>query len=261
MNGVRLHAKEQVAVAVLAAGLGQRLAPVSGGRPKWLLEVAGLTIADRQLEGFTRLGATLSHTIAVIGAGAEHVRAVAVNHRIHTIFNDQFDRLNNWYSALLALDQLNREDADLVVLVNADLCASPDFFEGFVRDALATDAAAMIAADFGRPLTDEAMKMSRRAGADPLLLGAIGKTGVEHPVAEYPGLVALRPARAREYAEQLRTFTADPGCHNNWYEHGIQAELRRGRPWTMIPVRAADWVEIDTPDDLAAATSLLGTVA
>lgn len=251
---------KRVVVAVLAAGLGQRLAAVSGGRPKWLLEVGGVTIAERQLEGFERLGSTVTRIVAVTGAGADHVAAMIAQHRIDTVFNDHYDRLNNWYSALLALDTLNQEDADLVVLANADLCAPPDFFEGFVRDALASDAPAVVAADFDRPLTDEAMKLSRR-DSDPFALSAIGKTGVTYPVAEYPGLLALRPARARAYADKLRTFRDDPACHNNWYEHGVQAELQRGLGWTMIPVRTGDWVEIDTPDDLAAAGHLLGALA
>ncbi len=247
-----------VSVVVLAAGLGQRLAGVSGGRPKWLLDVNGRTIADRQLDGFAQLGSLISSVTAVTGAEAAQIEAVARARGVHTLHNPLHAQYNNWYSALLALEARPFGDDELLVLANADLCGESTLFSAFMQDAVESSAGAVIAADFARELTDEAMKMSRADGAGDLL-GAIGKVEVSAPVAEYPGLLALRGRRIPDYARTLRAFEADPACHNNWYEHGIQAELAAGRPWTMIGVRTPAWVEIDTPDDLAGATALLAS--
>ena len=246
----------KVTVVVLAAGLGQRLAGVSGGRPKWLLDVNGTTIAERQLAGFGQL---VSGVTAVTGAGASQIVDFARSVSVQTLHNPMHELYNNWYSALIALEARQFADDELLILVNADLCAEPVLFSGFFHEATKSTADALIAADFDRALTDEAMKMSRAVGDDPHRLGAIGKVGVSTPVAEYPGLLALRGRRIADYAHVLRRFGADPACHNNWYEHGIQAELEAGRAWTMIPVRTSAWVEIDTPDDLTSATSLLAS--
>ena len=88
-------------------------------------------------------------------------------------------------------------------------------------------------------------------------LAAIGKVGVDEPVGEYPGLLALTPERAAAYARTLAEFADEPGSVNNWYEHGIQRETERGQAWTVLPTRTSDWVEIDTPDDLDQATAML----
>lgn len=246
----------QVAVVVLAAGLGQRLTEVSDGRPKWLLRVGAETIAERQLDGFRRLSDLLDRVIVVAGAAAQHVHEFAARHGLEILDNEQYAARNNWYSAQLGLEAAAERPVRQIIVVNGDLCATPTFFEDFVRDALALDgddSPAILAADLGRPLTDEAMKVA----TDGSRLTAIGKVDVDDPVGEYPGLLALTPQRAVAFARTLAEFADEPGSVNNWYEHGIQRETARGQTWTVLPTRTSDWVEIDTPDDLDQATALL----
>ena len=62
-------------VVVLAAGRGSRLGAIGDDRPKWLLPVAGRTIADRHLEGIRAAAdsGAVASTSVVVGHAADAI--------------------------------------------------------------------------------------------------------------------------------------------------------------------------------------------
>src|SRR5688572_11531128 len=151
-------------VVVLAAGRGSRLGPLGDEIPKWLLEIGGRTIAERQLEG-----AADATTFSIVTGHADATISEFLQEHGHpevkTVFNPEWATLNNWYSLLVGLRALDlQSDDDRMVVFNSDFYAEPDMYAAFVESSGTTDEESLIAVDVERVLTDESMKVSARDG-------------------------------------------------------------------------------------------------
>lgn len=239
-------------VVVLAAGVGRRLG-LPDLTPKWLAPVGDRTPASEQLAAIERAGITdvtvLSPPRADAGATIAAMLAERGAHDVELLENPHYADRNNWFSLLLALRA--HEGEDLVVL-NSDLFAAATWLGQVIGDLIASDAPAALAIDVERPLTEEAMKVTVRDGR----IGGIGKVGIDDPGGEYVGASFWTASAAASLAQHLEGYLDDPAAVDNWYEHGIDADVRAGAHYRVVPVPSVDWVEIDDPDDLAAARRL-----
>src|SRR3954452_3619970 len=97
-----------VHVVVLAAARRSRLGAVGEERPKWLLEVGGRTLADRQLEGIRAAEEAGAAVSVVVGHAAAAIARDVGDHdaRITLIDNPEYEACNNWWSVLRALREL-----------------------------------------------------------------------------------------------------------------------------------------------------------
>lgn len=239
-------------LVILAAGRGTRLRELGESRQKWLLEVDGATLADRQLDGARAAGVESLCVVTGHAAGGvqRFLRDRGAAARI--VHNPRFDDLNNWYSVLLALRDLPPGDGERVVVFNSDLCARPEWFAAFLTDAAATDHESLIAVDPRRELTDESMKVSTSRD-DPARLEAIGKVGVERPAGEYVGMFMARGAAREALEARLAGFVDSPADADQWYERAIGLTAASGTPWVVWPTPDSAWVEIDDAADHALA--------
>jgi choline kinase len=243
---------------ILAAGKGSRLGEVGESTPKWLLRVGERTIAERQLEGLRQAGSAVASIRVVTGHAPEAVDDfLASQDGVQTVFNPEFERLNNWYSVLLALRSIDDSDATVAVF-NSDLYAPAEWFRRFAVDAAKADAEALIAVDLERPLTDESMKVAVD-GEEGSRLRAIGKVGVEDPVGEYVGMLAARGTMLSAFRAALEGFEGDPESVDEWYERAVGLNARAGGDWTVWPSPGSEWMEIDDDADYLAAAQLRGT--
>ena len=243
-------------VIVLAAGRGSRLAALGDDRPKWLLEVNGRTIADRQLAALDELEASrpgrLRGVTILTGHAAEVVDALPLGAGRQTLFNPLYLTLNNWYTVLLALRAL--PDDGRLVLLNGDLCAPSGWLLRFLEACADTTEPGMLGIDFARPLTEESMKVARRPGTDELL--QIGKHEFPDPVGEYVGMLSASGEVLRSFRAELEAFAVDPEATNQWYEGAVGVSASRGTRWHLWPTPSSTWVEIDDLVDLESAGEL-----
>ena len=243
-----------VHVVVLAAGRGSRLGALGGETPKWLLDVGGRTLADRQLEGIAEAQDCVASVSVVVGhaAGVIAEELAGRPERVRVIENPEFAELNNWWSLLRALRELPEEGP--VLVINADLLADPAQVTAFVRAAAGDDADGLLAVDRERRLTHESMKVSLNSDGT---LDRIGKEGVEDAVGEYIGMIAARGPVLRALREVLESFVGCRGAENEWYEGAVGRTAGAGVPWHVWAMPCTDWVEIDDDDDLDAAHALV----
>jgi choline kinase len=239
-------------IVILAAGRGSRLADVGDDKPKWLLEVGGQTIADRQLAALDLLppGALRSVTV-VTGHAAEAVVDVPVGPVGSLLHNELFLTYNNRYSVLVALRALPADAR--VVVMNGDLCASPEWIAAFLEACLETDEEGVLGIDFARRLTDESMKVSRGDAGE---LRTIGKHAFPDPVGEYVGLLMATGSVLTAFRAQLEAFGADEKDAQQWYEGAVGLTAAAGTRWFLWATPGSGWVEIDDLDDLALARSM-----
>jgi choline kinase len=243
---------------ILAAGKGSRLGEVGETTPKWLLRVGRRTIAERQLEGLRRAGPAVESIRVVTGHAPKTIDDfLAHQDGVQTVFNPEFERLNNWYTVLLALRSIDDPDPTVAVF-NSDLYAPAEWFQRFAVDAAEAEAEALIAVDLERPLTDESMKVAVDA-EDGSRLRAIGKVGIEDPVGEYVGMLAARGTVLSAFRTALEGFEGDPESVDEWYELACGLNAQAGSAWTVWPTPAGEWMEIDDDADHLAAARLSET--
>jgi len=259
--------RREVTVVVLAAGHGRRLGKAGGPGPKWLIEVAGEPIAERQLQAVEQALGPASDVLVVVGHAADRVerycggREGRSDLRPTLVHNPHHASRNNWYSLLVGLDAIGGgADDGVVVVLNSDLFAPPSWIGAFLTAAAELgEVPGALAVDVERPLTDEAMKVAAGpVAADGLRwCTAIGKVDVADPVGEYVGMTALGPVGRARVHETLRRFTEEPAKADAWYE-GAFRELSTEPFLSLWPTPSSSWVEIDDGDDLLAATRLAG---
>jgi L-glutamine-phosphate cytidylyltransferase len=113
---------------ILAAGIGKRLGDFTGGLPKCLLKVAGMTIIERQLEALKGIDITM-----VVGFKAEVLKEKFP--KLNFVFNPDFRTTNTIYSLGLALNGkdtfvLNGDvvfDKKIIRLLDKPNCAAVEF--------------------------------------------------------------------------------------------------------------------------------------
>jgi choline kinase len=243
-------------VVVLAAGRGSRLGSTGAETPKWLLPVGDRTIAERQLEAAEiarrETGGAIGPVHVVTGHADGAIGRFLADRSgdgARTLHNPDFAALNNWYSVLLALRELDRDDdGSRIVIVNGDLFARPAWIAAFLAESATTDSTSLIGVDLARRLTDESMKVS--VAGEPQTVELIGKVGVEDPAGEYVGLLMARGPVLRAFRAALERFVGDDGSRDEWYERAVGLTAAEGTPWFVWPTPDSDWVEIDDDGDL-----------
>jgi len=243
-------------LVILAAGRGSRLGALGDSTPKWLLDVGGEVLAERQLAGVAAARPHVASLTVVTGHAAPAVQAFLAERPeagAATLHNPDVDTLNNWWSVLLALRAQPDPEARVVVM-NGDLFAETDAIARFVEAAATTEAEALLAVDLERELTDESMKVTLRPDGT---LDRIGKRGVEPGAGEYVGLLMARGSVLAAFRDALEAFVGRDEAANEWYEGAVGRTAAAGAPWTVWPMPSGRWVEIDDDADLAAAEELV----
>jgi choline kinase len=243
----------RVHVVVLAAGRGSRLGSRVDERPKWLLEVGGAPIAERQLAGVAAAGDTVASLRVATGhaAGAVEAYLAGRGDGAQTLYVPEYAERNNWWTVLSALRAT--PEGERVALINSDLYATADAVRAFLEAAATGPEDGLLAVDLERRLTDESMKVALGASG---ALARIGKVGVEDPVGEYVGLMAAGGAVRARFQAALEAFVGHPEHLNEWYEGAVGRTAAQGTRWAVWPMPHSAWVEIDDDNDLALAEAL-----
>jgi choline kinase len=228
----------------LAAGEGRRLRPLTDEAPKALLDVGGVSLAERALTSLRAAG--VEEVVAVTG----HARAaLGVLGGLVTAerFNPHYAEHGNVYSLWCARDVVARG----CYVVNCDV-----LFEDAIARALveARGSAVLCASDHG--VDAESMKAVARDGR----LESLSKQAPVGPHPEYIGLARIDPAHGPQLAAVLERFARE-GPRDVYYEDAIE-ELAAQVPVGLVPVDGLAWIEIDDHEDLAHARDVvLGRVA
>ena len=240
-----------VRAVILAAGQGTRLRPHTDDRPKCLVELAGMTLLERQLAVLRAVG--VAEVSIVTGFRADAVRAIG----LPTYHNSDF-ATTNMVASLFCADAVLR-GIDDVIVAYGDIVYEPRVLQGL----LAADAPIAVTVDlawrrywerrFDDPLSDaETLRMD---AAGRIL--EIGKKpdSYEDIQGQYVGLIKVRA----EYLEAFRTAheRLDRGrildgkhFRSMYMTTFLQHLIDSGWDVRAAPTESG-WLEVDTTRDLA----------
>lgn len=241
---------------VLAAGTSTRLRPLTDTLPKCLLKVGGKTLLERTIENV--LAAGIKEIAVVVGYRADMIREF-VKHlfpqqQIRFIFNPNYTRTNNAYSLLLArrfLENKNESESHHLLLLDSDIL----FSSKLLPHLLSAEAENRIAVRVSGEHNDEEIQVGINSdgninfiGKRPVFDTAFGESiGIEFFSAE---------TAARLFAILEQRIRRGSG-RSEYYEAAFQEMIDEGVILKAVNVSTFPAIEIDTPEDLGIAETLM----
>ena len=233
---------------ILSAGQGSRLGHLTDDRPKCLIEFAGRSLLDRQLDTLAACG--VDDAVVVTGFRDDQIEAALAKRvggpRVRTIFNPFFKVADNLGSLFVAREEL----AGDVLVWNGDTLVSEALMARVVgnkgRDGIC------VTIDRKDGYDDDDMKV---IAGDDGRLRAIGKRIAEGVNAESIGLLAFRGDGAARFRAAIEKAMRTSEGTTIWYLRVIHHLAQNGEVWTY-DIAGEQWGEVDFPEDVASAEVL-----
>jgi choline kinase len=245
-DGTRLGA------VILAAGLGTRLGPHTDHRPKCLLDVGGLSIAERARAALAEAGAEA--TVFVVGYRAAQIRRAVAGPGVGFAVNDDFRTTSTAWSAAVGLRHLARTaEVDRVVLIEGDVV----FDRELLRSLIEAEAPDVTLVEPWRPEIDGSTVV---LGPDDRVLAwthTADRTDRFSPGQSWK-LVNLHAMSPQTAFGGLLEAAADPGHRTRSLEYVLGREGISHAGFRAVPTQGRRWVEVDDGADLERARALFG---
>lgn len=236
---------------ILSAGQGSRLGHLTDDRPKCLIDFAGRTLLDRQLDTLAANG--VEEAIVVTGFRDDQIEAALERRRsagegpdVRTVFNPFYKVADNTGSLYMAREHLKGD----VLVWNGDTMVS----RSLMARVVANDRAG-ICVTIDRKDDYDADDMKVVAGEDGRL-HAIGKRLDEGVNAESIGLLAFRSGGAERFREAIEQAMRTAEGTTIWYLRVIHHLAQGGEVWTF-DIEGEEWGEVDFPEDVERGRALV----
>ncbi|MEF2243936.1 HAD-IIA family hydrolase [Paenibacillus sp. IITD108] len=233
--------------AILAAGLGSRLQPITNHKPKCMVKVQGETLLERQLSAFLEGG--IEEVYIVTGYRSELIDEKYIKRRfkkmeIHFIQNDLFETTNNMYSLYLLKTYLYNQS---FVLCNGDIIYDNQIFVDLVNSSYPD----LIAVEKNTYM-DESMKI--KVNNDNLIVDISKALDESASYGVSIDMYKFSMNSAKVLFDRVETIINVENNLKDWTEVAIQSVLKeRLINMQPYPINNYRWVEIDNYNDLALA--------
>ncbi len=217
---------------ILAAGRGSRLAEITEKIPKCLVEIAGKSIIERQMESLEKHD--LDEIYVVTGYKAEMVKEV-VGDKANVILNKDYHITDNIYSLYLSKENVYGKD---FILMNGDV-----IFDGAILKKMVENGN-MIAVS--RKYDEEALKVRIDNGRVMEILPK--ETEEEESDASISGIFKFSSQASKLLFDEIEK-DINSGVKNKWFEHALNRILDREK-FEPVYVDGYRCIEIDTMEDL-----------
>jgi choline kinase len=233
-------------VIILAAGIGQRISPLTDKVPKCLLTLGETTILRRIVDNCMHFG--IEEFTAVIGHGdGAMIEAIdqlqcLFSIRFSYIRNPRYRTTNTAISLQIGLDNTK----DDVMIINGDNVFDKEILRGLLNQSFTA-----VAIDNCKTLCDESFKVNIKGNRIELM-------GKDIPLVEANGeFIGISIIRKRD----LELFKSILGKitrlnENSYYDYAFQ-ELSLIQPISVVFTNGLKWTEVDTKHDLIIAQKLI----
>ena len=238
---------------VLSAGQGSRLLPLTTSKPKCLVEFAGRSLLEWQLEALNCAGIT--EVVVVTGFGAEQVEAMLAERaplglKVRTIYNPFYKLADNLATCWLVRHEMQGP----FLILNGDTLIEPDI----ARRLLDAPPAPITVTVDRKPHYDADDMKVRSDGAQ---LSAIGKTLTDDIDGESIGFLRFSREGARRFVEQIDRVMHTPEGVKLWYLSAINGLAQNGVDIRVASIEGLQWGEVDFHPDVARARAMTASWA
>jgi choline kinase len=222
---------------ILAAGKGSRLNGTAGESPKCLVELGGMSLAERQVQALRAAG--IDDIVMVIGCQADRVRRVC-GHQITYVENARYAQTNSMYSLWMARPLLYEG----FVVLNCDVLFHPALLTDLLT-ARHENALLLAYREANQPaFGDEEMKVKVRCGRVVEMSKQMDPAEAD---GENLGIVKFGPKGAAALVDIMDQLIAAGGLRD-WAPRAF-SEFAQTRPLYALGTRGLPWTEIDFPED------------
>jgi choline kinase len=233
---------------ILSAGQGSRLGHMVDDKPKCLIDFAGRTLLDRQLDTLESNG--VGQAVVVTGFHDELVNDAIARRsggpRVRTIYNPFYKVADNLGSLFMARDEL----AGDCLVWNGDTLVSDSLMAKVVSNARA---GICVTIDRKDGYDDDDMKV---VVDEDGRLRAIGKRLSAGVNGESIGLLAFRGGGSSRFREAIERDIRTAEGTTIWYLRVIHHLAESSDVWTF-DINGEEWGEVDFPPDIERARELV----
>lgn len=238
---------------ILAAGMGKRLKELTSNATKCMVEVNGVTLAQRTLESLDRQG--LDRIVVVIGYEGqklkEYIETLKLNTPVVYVDNPVYYKTNNIYSLYLAKEYLLEEDT---LLLESDIIFEDRVLERLIENPYPSLA---LVAKYESWMDGTVVRLDD----DDNILDFLGKKNFDFKdIDEYYKTVNIykfsRAFSNSHYVPFLEAYCKALG-NNEYYEQVLKVITFLDKPeLKACRLDGERWYEIDDEQDLNIAESL-----
>ena len=234
---------------ILAAGIGNRLGDIAGGKPKCLLQFAGKSLLHRHVATLTKLG--INDILVVTGYRQDDIIAELDSLKfaagINTIFNPDY-KSGSVISLLNARSFL--DSGEDIILMDADVLYHADIMHTLVH----TPVANCFLLDREFEAGDEPVKICVRGNIIVDFRKKIAGRLVFDYQGESVGFFRFSGNLGKKLAMQCRRYV-DNNQQDAPYEEAIRdLLLQTPDAFGFEDISGLPWIEIDFPEDVNRAT-------
>lgn len=214
---------------ILAAGMGTRLRPITYETPKSLVQVNGEPMAERQIRFLKEKG--IEDIVVVTGYLKNKFEYLVEKYGVKLVHNDKYDIYNNFYTMYLVRDYL--EDA---YVAEADVYMRINFFDASIKKSTYF---AGLREDFKgewQVYFDDNLRLT-----DVEVCSGTGYI--------MSGISYWNEADGKLIKKKLEE-TFEKGNFEKTYWDSVVAENLKDMDIRVIKIKADDWFEIDSIQDL-----------
>jgi len=238
----------KIQAVICAAGLGNRLRPLTDNCPKPLISVGKKMIIEYMLDNFSDCG--LKNIIITVGYKSEMIKqrlgSRYKNCRISYIENHEYAISDNLYSLWLGRNEVNEG----MIFFNGDI-----IFHKNILDNIINFNHNGIVTDYDVKITEDAMKVRYKDNQ----LSQIGKKINETADGWAIGIYRLTQPATKEYFKIAGDIFNKEGTKKVSFVRPLE-KLAKKNSITGVPTNKYRWAEIDDYQDYQVASKIINEI-
>ncbi|MFP6817073.1 MAG: phosphocholine cytidylyltransferase family protein [Pseudomonadales bacterium] len=235
-------------IIILSAGQGRRLLPLTAGKPKCGVDIAGRSLLDWQLGEIARCD--VEEVVVVSGFHADVVDELVAGFTglpVRTLHNPFYDASDNLGTCWVARHEMKEP----FIILNGDTL----FEAAVLQKLLATpiDAPITLVTDRKDNYDDDDMKVAVRDGR---LQRVSKRLESELVTGESIGMMAFRESGPRLFVDEIEALMRTDQGLKLWYLSAID-DLARAGHVNVCDIHPLSWCEVDDRADLDNAATVV----